>query len=92
MSKVDIDFAEIERLIEDGATYRDIAEQIGISHYELDVLAGAMGTARSKMLLKRQVIAEMYAGDSSVKEIAKAVGLKPQTVRMRLTKMKHHIK
>lgn len=92
MNKLDIDFSEIERLIESGATYRDIAKQMNLSHYDLDVLAGAMGTSRSKMLLKRQVMAEMWAEGKSVKEIAKAVGLKPGTVRMRLSQMKHHIK
>lgn len=91
MTDNNIDFSEIERLIGEGVTYREIAKQMNISHYDLDVIAGAMGTARTKLLLKRQIIAEMKADGYSVQEIADAVGLRPCTVNARLAQMKHHI-
>jgi DNA-binding CsgD family transcriptional regulator len=71
---------EAQQLIEDGLTYPEIAQKLGLSQSQVGATLSSVGTHREKLRERRNIIWQMTGEGRSPLEIGEAVGLSVQSV------------
>lgn len=71
---------EAQQLIEDGLTYPEIAQKLGLSQSQVGATLSTVGTHREKLRERRNIIWQMTGEGRSPQEIGEAVGLSVQSV------------
>jgi DNA-binding CsgD family transcriptional regulator len=71
---------EAQQLIEDGLTYPEIAQKLGLSQSQVGATLSTVGTHREKLRERRNIIWQMTGEGHSPQEIGEAVGLSVQSV------------
>jgi DNA-binding CsgD family transcriptional regulator len=71
---------EAQQLIEDGLTYPEIAQKLGLSQSQVGATLSSVGTHREKLRERRNIIWQMTGEGRSPQEIGEAVGLSVQSV------------
>lgn len=71
---------EAQRLIEDGLTYPEIAQKLGLSQSQVGATLSTVGTHREKLRERRNIIWQMTGEGHSPQEIGEVVGLSVQSV------------
>ena len=71
---------EAQRLIGEGLTYPEIAQQLGLPQSRVGATLSTVGTHREKLRERRNIIWRMRGEGCSLNEISEAVGLSVQSV------------
>lgn len=82
--------AEAQQLIENGLTYPEIAEKLGLPHSQVGSTLSTMGTHRKKLRERRNMIWKMNGEGATATEIGAAVGLSVASVKETISRQKKY--
>jgi|APGre2960657373_1045057.scaffolds.fasta_scaffold31493_5 DNA-binding CsgD family transcriptional regulator len=76
---------EALRLVEQGLTYPEIAQRLGVAESRLGIMLSTVGARRDKLRERRNTIWKMRSEGFTSVEIAQAIGLRIESVQKIVT-------
>jgi len=76
---------EALRLVEQGRTYPEIAQRLGVAESRLGIMLSTVGARRDKLRERRNTIWKMRGEGFAIAEIAQVVGLQIESVQKIIT-------